>query len=204
MYSNFVFIVAITSSLIVLVLLIGYAVYEFSPNVKSWEEGVKKVFTFAFESLYEELKGQPVENKRVKEERVLSDSECNMLKSRLIEHPFDTPSLESYIVRDSNDISRIHFSAFRLAKKYESISLEDLEELCRTVIKDFFRDIRFSCTEFYIESAQPKMLKIAIPLTNRAEVKLREEYEARLSMVKHEEENETLEIAVDIFGEHDE
>jgi len=200
-YNVFIFIVSFFSILVLLVLAIGYAVYEYFPDVKSWEQGVKKVLTFSYELFYEGFTGNKIERKRIDNSLFLSVEELEDLKNMLKGHPFDTPVIAYYDANATGDIISIAFNAIRLSKTYRDLSEEELHRMCKYIIHDFYILKRGHCPEFYIHVASSTHLRFSIPISYDALCRLRNEFKSN-TLNKAEEpshiDSQKLEINVEI------
>lgn len=144
----------------------GFLVYkaEVAADVHSWEDGIKKVLTFVFEFVYEDVLGKILPDKLVNPSLVCSNDEVLQLVEKLSNHPYDTPVLTSYIP-NVNGIDWYDFAAVGLVPRYKNLSNREISKIADHIIQTFFMETRNCKVPLFIKVAAPTRLYFAVALS---------------------------------------
>ena len=171
---------------IVLVVTFGYYIHKRNPDtLKTWRAGIFYVLSSFIETtydvvlfLYQKLKsaspvitdifysitGQTNPKKIINPAFMLSDCEVLALVKRLDGHPYDTPTLISYIP-NSNGVSYYEIGAVGLVEKYKGLTVSELAQLILHVIRNFFMETRNIQVWIYLIVVSPTRLRFAVALS---------------------------------------
>ncbi len=164
--STFFLILYIIIAIWAIISISGFLVYkaEVASEVHSWEDGVKKVMTFVFEFVYEEILGKILPDKLINPALMCSNKEVLQLVERFSNHPYDTPALNSYIP-NVNGIDWYDFAAVGLISKYKNLSNREIAKIADHIIQTFFMETRNCKVPLFIKVAAPTRLYFAVALS---------------------------------------
>lgn len=147
--------------------LIGFVFYKFQVfELNSWEAGVKKVLTFLVDWIYEESTGKTRVLNYVNNALILSNQEALDLTASFKNHPFDTPSIVSFIPI-ANGIQWFDIASCGLHPRYANIPREQLEKLASHIIENFFMESRGTQVPIFMKVVTPTRLYFAIPISEQ-------------------------------------
>lgn len=148
----------------------GFIIYK-GWELDSWENGVKKVLTFGFHLIYKiycfaytELTGKEISGNCINTALMCSNHEVLELVTCLDGHPYDTPSLESYIPNE-NGIAWYDISAIGLVHMYRDLTCKQLADMVYKIIQNYFMKTRGVQVFIYILVVTPTRLYFAIALS---------------------------------------
>lgn len=188
-------------NIVALICVSGFAVYQFSPKITSWEAGVIKIVSFPFKLLYEELVKKPALIASFNPALILTNEEAITMVQRLNRHPYDTPVLVTYISNQAG-ISWYDISSCGLISIYKDISRSDLIKLCTHVICQYFLETRNIMPLVYVKVASPNRLYFAIPLSNEGKAFL-DKQQQDVSAYRTNDNSEILEEEIILFDTGD-
>ena len=95
---------------------------------------------------------------------ILLPEEISTLIDLLNGRPYDFPTLDGCSV-DSSDIYYLQISAYGLTHDYRSLTLDQIRQITRRVVSEFWRSTRGFVPPFYISNASENRLTVCVPLS---------------------------------------
>lgn len=150
----------------------GYIVYKFEQEgAQTWEEGIKKLplfFRHAVPFLYHGivffLSSHFHRNDIVNNGLILTNDEVIQLVKLLENHPYESPSLLSYVI-NPNGYCEIDVQAVGLTNKYENEPNKKIAKISVTRVRNYYIETRFSSPYISAQATSPVHLHIAIALS---------------------------------------
>lgn len=178
---------------------IGYVAYKFQVfEVDSWEAGVKKTCTWLFDWIYEESTGKKRLSLYVNTSLILTKLEALKLTKMFDGHPYDIPSLVSYIP-NCNGISWFDIAACGFVSAYKNLKREQLLILACHTIQNYFMETRGTQVALYIKIASSGRLYFAIALSEESRQFLENQEKSAIPEILSEHETIILEEEADVF-----
>lgn len=171
------------------ILIIGYLLYVLEiDDVETWEEGIRHIIHLLthmvktcflsickigkylkpvfFESLYY-LSGTENPKKIIDYALILANEEVLELVRRLDRHPYDTPTLVSY-VPNRNNLSWYEISAVGLVSAYDNLTNKETATIAYNVIQNYIMETRNIQACIHIQVATSKRLCFSIALSEES------------------------------------
>lgn len=181
--------------------LIGFVIYKVL-HLDTWEQGLVKAFTATINFLYEGFTGKSSQDANINTALLCYDNEALEIVSRLNKHPYETPSLTSY-VPNLNACSWYDISAVGLAPSYKDLDNVLISEMACKIIQNFFMETRNCQVNICIKVVSPTRLYFCIPLSE-AGFRFIQKQNNTSPMGRIEENNEnSLEEEFDFFSDED-
>lgn len=179
----------------------GFVVYK-AFHLPTWEDGLTNAFTASFRFLYEAVTGNDTGKAAVNTALLCYDKEALQIVSRLDKHPYETPSLVSYIP-NRDGCSWYDISAMGLAASYKSLENSQIAEMAHHIVQNFFLETRGYHINISIRIASPERLYFCIPLSEDGQRFINKQDSPGLSPGMEGNTGNSLEEVFDIFPDQD-
>lgn len=184
----------------------GFINYKYlsAGKIKSWEDGIKDFFislVSLFTMIYRLFSEKEPPEEIINPSLILSSNEVIELIKLFANHPYDTPSLETY-EKNSNGIMWLDITAVSFTSEYRESSFEDLSRMAKNHIQNYYLETRAVKVTVYIKVITPKRLYFAIPLSESGKSFLEKQRED-CSVSPIPEVYDVLEEEIDLFLDED-
>lgn len=126
--------------------------------------GLKIILPFLGRAVYEEVSHSPYPDSIINSGLFLTNEEALALVAELDKHPYDTPSLSSYLP-EYGGAMWIDVSAVGLISKYHDLPKEKIGAIIEKVIQNYFMKSRNTQVRIYFLVVTATRLYFAIPLS---------------------------------------
>lgn len=179
--------------------LMGFVIYK-TLHLDTWEHGLIKAFSATVNFIYEGCTGKSSQEADINTALICYDKEALEIVSKLNRHPYETPSLESYIP-NWNACSWYDIGAVGLAPLYKDLENRQIAEMADKIIKNYFMETREVQVNIYIKVASPTRLHFCIPLSEEGIRFMESQSRGIPSSRTAENTSEFLEEEFDIFSD---